>query len=156
MLFKHIFTYLAKHSLFQVRTSITLTETMKRILIIEDEQDIVDIATMILEDEGYEVCSFTEYRDYQTKVNDSHADLVLLDLNLQGYHGKDICKYIKGNDHLKETSVVLMSANRDIQTVKEEAGADGYICKPFDLTDFIDTVKRYINGKETVAKPAVC
>jgi DNA-binding response OmpR family regulator len=156
LLFKHIFTYLTKHSLFQLRTSITLTKIMKRILIIEDEQDIVDIATMILEDEGYEVCSFTEFRDYESKVTDSHADLVLLDLNLQGYHGRDICKYIKGNEDLKKTSVVLMSANRDIQAVKEEAGADGYICKPFDLTDFIDTVKKYINIKENLIKPAVC
>jgi len=129
---------------------------MKRILIIEDEQDIVDIATMILEDEGYEVCSFMEFRDYESKVNESHADLVLLDLNLQGFHGKDICKYIKGNEHLKKTSVVLMSANRDIQAVKEEAGADGYICKPFDLSDFIETVKRYVNGNEAVIKPIVC
>ncbi|MEO6850789.1 MAG: response regulator [Mucilaginibacter sp.] len=118
---------------------------MKRVLIIEDEQDIVDIATMILEDEGYEVCSFSDYAGYESKVNDSHADLVLLDLNLQGFHGKDICKYIKGNENLKRTSVVLMSANRDIKAVKEEAGADGYICKPFDLTDFLQTVKTYIN-----------
>ena len=118
---------------------------MKRILIIEDEQDIVDLATLILEDEGYEVCSFMEFKNYESKVNDSHADLVLLDLNLQGYHGKDICKYIKGNEHLKQTSVVLMSANRDIKEIKEEAGADGYISKPFDLTDFISTVRSYID-----------
>src|SRR4051812_7796649 len=118
---------------------------MKRVLIIEDEQDIVDIATMILEDEGYEVCSFSEFIGYEGRVNEYHADLVLLDLNLQGYHGKDICKYIKGQEHLKQTSVVLMSANRDIQAVKEEAGADAYICKPFDLTHFIQTVKTYIN-----------
>jgi len=118
---------------------------MKRILIIEDEQDIIDIATIILEDEGYEVCSFSDFRGYESKVNDSHADLVLLDLNLQGYHGKDICKYIKANDHLKQTQVVLMSANRDIQAVKEEAGADAYICKPFDLNDFIETIKTYVN-----------
>jgi DNA-binding response OmpR family regulator len=129
---------------------------MKRILIIEDEQDIVDIATMILEDEGYEVCSFMEFRDYENKVTESHADLVLLDLNLQGYHGSDICKFIKGNEQLRQTSVVLMSANRDIQAVKEEAGADGYICKPFDLTDFIETVKKYINGNEAMTKPIVC
>jgi DNA-binding response OmpR family regulator len=78
-------------------------------------------------------------------VNDSHADLVLLDLNLQGYHGKDVCKYIKSNEHLKQTSVVLMSANRDIKDIKEEAGADGYISKPFDLDDFINTVRSYID-----------
>ena len=117
---------------------------MKRILIIEDEQDIVDIATIILEDEGYEVSSLNDFGNFKDCVQDSQADLVLLDLNLQGYHGKDICKYIKGNDELKQTSVVLMSANRDIQAIKEEAGADGYISKPFDLTDFIVTVKLHL------------
>lgn len=117
---------------------------MKRILIIEDEQDIVDIATLILEDEGYEVSSLNDFGNFKDHVQDSHADLVLLDLNLQGYHGRDICKYIKNNEVLKQTSVVLMSANRDIQAIKEEAGADGYISKPFDLTDFITTVKLYL------------
>jgi DNA-binding response OmpR family regulator len=126
---------------------------MKKVLIIEDEQDIIDIATIILEDEGYEVFSFSDFIGYENKVNDCHADLVLLDLNLHGYHGKDICKYIKGQDHLKQTSVVLMSANKDIKSVKEESGADGYICKPFDLTDFIETVKMYINIKETITNP---
>lgn len=118
---------------------------MKKILIIEDEKDIIDIATIILEDEGYEVSSISEYPGFEEKVNDSKADLVLLDLNLQGYHGKDICKYIKGNDDLKQTSVVLMSANRDIKAVKEESGADAYIAKPFDLADFIMTVRTNLN-----------
>ena len=120
---------------------------MKKILIIEDERDIVDIATLILEDEGYEVSSFTEFKGFEDKVNDSHADLVLLDLNLNGYSGEEICKYIKGSADLKQTSVVLMSANRNIHDVKEEAGADGYICKPFDLVDFINVVKAHINKK---------
>ncbi|MFB9843168.1 response regulator transcription factor [Mucilaginibacter ginsenosidivorans] len=118
---------------------------MKKILIIEDEKDIIDIATLILEDEGYEVSSISEYPGFEEKINDSKADLVLLDLNLQGYHGKDICKYIKGNDDLKQTSVVLMSANRDIKAVQEESGADAYIAKPFDLADFITTVRTNLN-----------
>jgi DNA-binding response OmpR family regulator len=120
---------------------------MKKILIIEDEKDIVDIATMILEDEGYEVSSFTEFSDFETKVTDSHADLVLLDLNLNGYSGEQICRYIKGSKHLKQTSVVLMSANKNIREVKEAAGADGFICKPFDLSHFIDTIKAHISQK---------
>ncbi len=119
---------------------------MKKILIIEDEQDIVDVVTFILEDEGYQVSSITEFKGFERKVEDSHADLVLLDLNLNGYHGKEICKYIKGNDRLKLTSVVLMSANRDMQLVKEEAGADACICKPFDIDDFVQVIKKEING----------
>ncbi|MBS1529772.1 MAG: response regulator [Bacteroidetes bacterium] len=121
---------------------------MKKVLIIEDEQDIVDIATMILEDEGYEVASHCAFNGFEKKVNDADADVVLLDLNLDGYHGKDICKYIKNNDQLKGTSVILMSANLDIEAIKEEAGADGYITKPFDLADFINIVKAFINKRK--------
>ncbi|HVW15395.1 MAG TPA: response regulator [Mucilaginibacter sp.] len=121
---------------------------MKRVLIIEDEQDIVDIATAILEYEGYEVHSFTEFKGYEKKVNACKPDLVLLDLNLKGYHGKEICKYIKGDKQLRHTSVILMSANRDIKAVKEESGADAFLRKPFDLQDFIDIVKAYIEGPE--------
>jgi DNA-binding response OmpR family regulator len=121
---------------------------MKRILIIEDEQDIVDIATIILEDEGYEVSSLNEYPNFEKKVNESHADLVLLDLNLDGYHGGDICKYIKSNDQLKSTSVILMSANRDIAATKDQVGADGFITKPFDLSDFVNIVKTFVNKRE--------
>ena len=120
---------------------------MKKILIIEDEQDIVDIATMILEDEGYEVSSLDEFEGFENKLHNSGADLVLLDLNLNGYSGAAICKYIKGNPQLRETPVVLMSANRNIHDVKEEAGADSFICKPFDLVDFIDIVKAHVNKK---------
>jgi DNA-binding response OmpR family regulator len=119
---------------------------MKRVLIIEDEQDIVDIATIILEDEGYEVSSTTEYEGFEEKIKASKADIVLLDLNLNDHHGKDICKYIKENKSLKHTWVILMSANKDIRSVKEEVGADAYLCKPFDLRDFVNTVKAHIHG----------
>lgn len=121
---------------------------MKKILIIEDEQDILDMATMILEDEGYEVCGISEYPGFESTVNSCGADLVLLDLNLRGYRGEDICRYIKKSEALKHTPVVIMSANRDLQVVKEEAGADGYISKPFDLTDFINLVKQFISKSE--------
>jgi DNA-binding response OmpR family regulator len=121
---------------------------MKKVLIFEDELDILDMATMILEDEGYEVHGVSEYPGFENKVNACKADLVLLDLNLRGYRGEDICKYIKKSEALKQTPVILMSANRDVQAVKEEAGADGYISKPFDLTDFISLVKQFINRSQ--------
>lgn len=123
---------------------------MKKILIIEDELDILDMATMILEDEGYEVHGISEYPGFESKVNACGADLVLLDLNLRGYHGQDICKYIKKSEALKQTSVILMSANRDVEAVKEEAGADGFISKPFDLTDFINMIKGFIDKNKLI------
>jgi len=118
---------------------------MKRILIIEDEPDIVDICTIVLEKEGYEVFTFTDFIGYQSIINAVDANLVLLDLNIRGHHGKEICRYIKQHDNLKQTKVILMSANPDIQTVKNEVEADEYISKPFDIEHLLATVGVLIN-----------
>ncbi len=118
---------------------------MKKILIIEDDQDIVDLTIILLEREGYEVHSFTNFLGFENVVNDYNPNLVLLDLNLRGCHGKEICQYIKGQDHLKQTKVMLMSANPDIKTVKEEVAADAFINKPFNVTDFLQKIRTNIN-----------
>lgn len=118
---------------------------MKKILLIEDDQDIVDLTIMLLEREGYEVQSFTNFLGYESVVNEYCPDLVLLDLNLHGYHGKEICKYIKHQDDLKQIKVILMSANIDIEAVKEEVAADAFISKPFNIKDFLQKIRMYIN-----------
>jgi len=82
---------------------------------------------------------------YENVVNECNPNLVILDLNLRGYQGKDICSYIKHQDHLKQTKVVLMSANQDIEAVKEEVGADAFISKPFNINDFLQKVRTNIN-----------
>ncbi|MFI5161366.1 MAG: response regulator transcription factor [Sphingobacteriales bacterium] len=118
---------------------------MKKILIIEDDEDIVNLTVLLLEREGYEVHSFTRYQGYENAVNECNPNLVLLDLNLGGYHGKDICRYIKHQDHLKQIKVILMSANLDIEKVKDEVAADAFICKPFNIADFLQKIKININ-----------
>ena len=117
---------------------------MKKILIIEDEQDIVEITTIILEEKGYEVSSLRDFNSYKTAINESCSDLVLLDLNLGLYRGEEICRYIKQQTHLLPLKVILMSANSDIKEVKEEVGADGFISKPFDIANFMHTIEKCI------------
>jgi DNA-binding response OmpR family regulator len=116
---------------------------MKNILVIEDENDIMAIVTLILEDEGYSVSTMSSALHYETRVRAAHADLVLLDLNIAGFNGKIICEYIKGQNDLKSIPVIIMSANLNAKQVKEECGAQGVIHKPFDLNNFIGTVRHY-------------
>jgi DNA-binding response OmpR family regulator len=118
---------------------------MKKILIIEDDQDIVDLTVILLQREGYEVHSYSSFFGYESVVNECNPNLVLLDLNLRGYHGKHICTYIKHQDNLKGVKVILMSANPDIEAVKEEVAADEFISKPFNIKDFLQKVKTNIN-----------
>ena len=125
---------------------------MGKILIIEDEQDIADLTATILEAEGYQVSVFTHFIGYESVVNNSDADLVLLDLNIRGYHGKEICRYIKQTEYLKQIKVVLMSANPDIVTVKEQVGADAAISKPFDLEYFVEVIGNQIRSARSNAE----
>lgn len=117
---------------------------MKKVLVIEDELDIIAIVTIILENEGYSVTSLTDAVDYESNVIKSKADLVLLDLNLAGFNGKHICSYIKNSDDLKHTPVILMSANTNIDQIMIECGADNLIRKPFDINELVATVDSYI------------
>lgn len=116
---------------------------MKTILIIEDEQDIADMLTFVLESEGYNVLSLYNADNYRQKVKDCRADVVLLDLNIAGFSGKLICEYIKGSSELKTTPVILMSANLNIAQIKQECRANDLIHKPFDIYHLVDLVNRY-------------
>jgi DNA-binding response OmpR family regulator len=118
---------------------------MKNILVIEDEYDIIALLTIILENEGYKVSTMSNATGYETKLREAHADLVLLDLNVGGVNGRQICEYIKAHDDLKSIPVILMSASMDAERIKEECGAEDLISKPFDLNYFIGTVKRFAN-----------
>jgi DNA-binding response OmpR family regulator len=118
---------------------------MKKILVIEDEYDIMALVKIILENEGYSVCTMSNAEHYQTKVRAACADLVLLDLNIGGFNGGIICDYIKGQNDLKNIPVVIMSANINAEQAKKDCGAEDLIKKPFDLNSFIHTVKQYAN-----------
>ena len=116
---------------------------MKNILLIEDEAHISEVVKMILEDEGYAVSIWCDATHFETRLKKSHADLVLLDLNIGGFNGKIICEYIKGNIDLKNVPVIIMSANNNIKQIKEECGAEDLMLKPFDLDTLINKVKAY-------------
>jgi DNA-binding response OmpR family regulator len=121
---------------------------MKKILVIDDNSDITELAVILLENEGYEVECSSEFAGYEKTVDNSNCQLVLLDLNLDGFSGKDICRYIKRQQHLENTKVVLISADHDIEEVREEVCADDFIRKPFDIRDFLGTVnKNMTEGK---------
>jgi DNA-binding response OmpR family regulator len=116
---------------------------MKRILVIEDGPLILGLVKEILENEGYLVSTMCEASHYKPELNRIHPDLVLLDLNIAGFDGEIICEYIKGHSGLKDIPIILMSANPNIQQVREHCGAEDYIKKPFSLNSFIDKVHAY-------------
>ncbi|MCL7987606.1 response regulator [Sphingobacterium sp. lm-10] len=117
---------------------------MKKILVVDDNEGILDVLSIILEGEGYEVQQIIEPEKVLNLGSDL-PDLILLDIWMSGADGRVICRHLKDQPKTKHVPVLLMSANKDIAEIAEEASADGYIAKPFEMEELIEMVGRFVN-----------
>jgi DNA-binding response OmpR family regulator len=104
----------------------------KKILVIDDDQDILDLTEFLLQDNGYEViASLTaSILDDILQIN---PDLILLDNWLEGVTGQELCKALKTTAATKHIPVIIFSASTGLKEIADDCLADGYIEKPFDI-----------------------
>jgi DNA-binding response OmpR family regulator len=114
---------------------------MKKILIADDDQGILDATRLILEYEGYKVQVVCD-GDSVRNLNSNFPDLILLDIWLSGTHGGEIAKYLKSHYATKKIPIIMFSANRDIEKISKEAGADDYLIKPFDIDVLLKKIQK--------------
>lgn len=112
-------------------------------MIADDENDIAEVLSLMLEDAGYEVSS-TANSETAKKVQEYLPDLLLLDIWMKGVDGRDICTYLKSQKDTKNIPIIMVSAHNETQKIAKEAGADDYITKPFGIDEVLDKVKKYI------------
>lgn len=107
--------------------------TSKKIVIVEDEQDIVELVTFTLTREGFEVISVTDFHHVLPVILDTGPDLVILDLMLPGQSGYDLCKLIKQNPKTAAIPVMILSARSEDSDIVLglEIGSDDFVTKPF-------------------------
>ncbi|WP_423147846.1 response regulator transcription factor [Rubrolithibacter danxiaensis] len=116
----------------------------KRILVVEDDQDILYLIEFLLTQEGYEVITSLTGLGIVEQIENEHPDLILLDIMLPGIDGRDICRDIKRNAKTKEIPVVMMSAHVDISRTIRDVGADDFIAKPFDIYNLLGRIERQL------------
>jgi two-component system phosphate regulon response regulator PhoB len=116
----------------------------KRVLIIENDQDIRHIVEYILQEQGFETLSIPEPED-PSKLIDFHADLILLDEFINSQPGHRLCRKIKNIPALVTTPVIILSTANDIELIVKECDANDHISKPFDVADLIDKVLRAVD-----------
>ena len=122
---------------------------MAKILIVDDEPEIIMIAKWMLEREGHEIYEESTGEDCLKRVKKEKYDLILLDVMMpKGINGWEVCKKIKADKNTKDTQVVLFTVRTDAgDLVKgKESGADAQVNKPFDKEELIDTVKKALKG----------
>ncbi|MEO7802696.1 MAG: response regulator [Ginsengibacter sp.] len=115
---------------------------MKRILVIDNDPDILYTVDLILKQMTIHVMTAENANDVQTSISTFKPDLILLDILLGGVDGRLICQDIK----LKEQSplVILFSANAHLLQTYQDYEADGFIAKPFDIKDFSNKISNYL------------
>jgi two-component system phosphate regulon response regulator PhoB len=119
-----------------------------KVLIIEDDKDIRDAVTLALEDEGYEVVSSDNARVLK-QLDVIAPDIILLDNWLTDWssdaNGQQLSKGLKSNPETSHIPVIIVSAVSNIKEIAEAGLADGYLKKPFDLTELADVVKKHVS-----------
>jgi two-component system phosphate regulon response regulator PhoB len=116
----------------------------KLIYVVEDDDDIRFIVEYILIESGYRVESSATAKEFITCITHVKPDLILLDVMLPDGNGIELCRDLKSDIETKEIKIIIMSAHAAEKAVLEEACADDFISKPFDLDYLIDHVKKIL------------
>jgi two-component system, OmpR family, response regulator VicR len=118
----------------------------KKILIIEDEQDIVESLKFRLELEKIECIVANDGEDGLSKAKSGKPDLILLDVMLPKINGYKICRLLKYDELYKMIPIVMMTARTQKKDIKlgEETGADEYVTKPFDMEALVVLINKYL------------
>ena len=122
----------------------------KKILVIEDEEDIIELVKYNLEKEGFAIYSADNGEDGLTKLRNLKPSLVILDLMLPGIDGLEVAKRIKKNDNLVHIPIIMLTAKTAESDIVAglELGADDYITKPFSPKVLISRVKAVLRRYE--------
>jgi len=117
-----------------------------KILIADDNENIREALTYILEDEGYKLWLAKDGVNTLKIVREMHPDILLLDIMMPEINGYDVCRIIKSDPELKKTYVIMLTAKGQVseQERGKEVGADEYIVKPFSPMDVLAKIKKVL------------
>jgi len=120
---------------------------MQKILILDDDQDLLSVVKSLLKKGGFEVFTFADWRKAWENIKKIKPNLILLDVFLKGFDGLDVCKKIKSTYSTRDIPVIMVSSFPNIaDTAIYEYGADEFIAKPFEVGEMI----KKINGVLTI------
>jgi|Deesub1362B_J571_1020462.scaffolds.fasta_scaffold11128_2 CheY-like chemotaxis protein len=122
---------------------------MARILIVDDNEEIAHLVSIILGREGYEVEIALNGDECIEKLNSFRPDLILMDYFMPGKDGVKVSKLIKNDKKFKNIPIILftiMSIEEGLHEAVKEAGAVDYIQKPFNINKMVEKVRRVLSA----------
>lgn len=117
----------------------------KKILIADDNLDILESMRVLLEMEGYDVMTTSRGKNVEGMLKHS-PDLVFLDIWISGTDGREVCRDIKSKSATKDIPIIMISAGRNVAKSAIDSGADDFIAKPFEIDNVLNKVKKHLSS----------
>jgi DNA-binding response OmpR family regulator len=123
----------------------------KKVLILDDDLDILQICTIILQKKGFDVKTLNHSNDVWEQVRNYLPDVILMDNWIPGVGGIEATQSLKSDPELQTIPVIFFSANSNVIQLAREAKADYYLQKPFDIKE-METIVQLAISQPVVAK----
>ncbi len=123
----------------------------QRILIVDDEPQLVELVQMRLEASGYEVLSAVDGQEGLKKARDEQPDVIILDLMLPKLNGYEVCTLLKQDARYQHIPIVILTAKtqQKDEALAMDCGADAYLRKPFKAEEMLEAIQKFIPGGST-------
>ena len=129
--------------------------TAPRILVVDDNVVTVELTSFILGAAGFIVASTTDANRAVSEISTFRPDLILMDIQMPGLDGLELTRQIKRTPSSKDIQIVAFTAfaMKGDEAKMLEAGFDGYIAKPFDVTRFAGTIRSFVRDSPATCSP---
>lgn len=117
---------------------------MYRVLIFDDDTDILDLCSLLLRNKGFEVFTRTDCETAIDTIAELKPDVILMDNWMPGISGAETITLLKSKEMFQHIPVIFFSANSQAEQISILAGADYYLQKPFDIKAFTDIVRKAV------------
>lgn len=117
-----------------------------RLVLVDDDLDLIHLMSIRLKREGFEVIVSHNGINLEEIIKIEHPEVILLDIQMQGIHGDDICKDLKSKNETRAIHVILISSKYDIKEIADKCGADSYYSKPVNFSRLANEIKNFMQA----------
>lgn len=114
---------------------------MNRILVIDDDKDILELVEIILIRNGFEILISPKGEETLANVENFAPQVILLDVFLAGVNGIDICRELKSNPKTAHIPVIMYSAHTNKNDIMRQCNANDFLAKPFEISNLIEKIE---------------
>ena len=120
----------------------------KKILMVDDEKDLLELMLMRLNKTGYEAFGAVDGQEALDLARQRMPDLILLDVVLPKMNGDEVTKILKKDENLKRIPIILISAAVEpLEEKAQKSGANGYLPKPFETEELCDMIEKHLAAR---------